>query len=149
MLRVISFGSIGPSPSSAGKTQGLRPVMRFRRLNCSTAGGVSGTTKATPVLVRSGGISQTGTLASRSNSDQRTPVSSDRLTAVSKISWIAIPVRFARLVASSTFARRAASSSSSRARWARPFGASRAKQQLHCRGFDDLSVDAVPEQLRQ
>ena len=100
-LRVSSFGSIGPSPSSAGKTHGLRTAMRFRRLNCSTAGGVSGTAKATPVLVRSAGMSQTGALASRSNADQQAAVSSDRLTAVRRISRIAIPVRFARLVTSS------------------------------------------------
>src|SRR5271154_4072630 len=97
MLRVSSFGSIGPSPSSAGNTQGLRPAVRFRRLNCSTAAGVSGTAKATLVLVRSAGISQTGALASRSSSDQRAPVSSDRLTAVRRVSRIAIPVRLARL----------------------------------------------------
>ncbi len=93
---VSSFGSIGPSPSSAGKTHGLRTAMRFRRLNCSTAGGVSGTAKATPFLVRSAGISQTGALVSRSNSDQRAAASSDRLTAVRRISWIAIPVCLAR-----------------------------------------------------
>src|SRR6266404_5124766 len=82
MLRVSSFGSISPSPSSAGNTQGLRPAMRFRRLNCSTAGGVSGTAKATPVLVRSAAMSQTGALASRSNSDQRAPdVNASKKTA--------------------------------------------------------------------
>ena len=31
----------------------------------------------------------------------------------------------------------------------RPFGASRAKEQLYRRGLDKLPVDAVPEQLRQ
>jgi hypothetical protein len=117
MLRVSSFGSVGPSPSSAGNTQGLRPAMRFRRLNCSNAGGVNGTEKAIPVLVRSARISQSGASASRSNSDQRAPVSSDRRTAVRRISRMAIPVRFARLVTSSTLVRRAASSASSRARW--------------------------------
>ena len=32
------LGSVGPSPSSAGNTQGLRSAKRFRRLNCSNAG---------------------------------------------------------------------------------------------------------------
>ncbi len=70
MLRVKSLASTAPSPVSAGNTHGLRPASLFRRLNWSTAGGVNGTAKATPVLVRSAGMSQTGALASRSTSDQ-------------------------------------------------------------------------------
>jgi hypothetical protein len=89
MLRVSNFGSFRPWPSSAANTQGLRAAVRFRRLNGSTARVVSGTAKATSVLVRSAGMSQTGALKTQLGA--RGAVSSDRLTAVKRISRISYP----------------------------------------------------------